>query len=286
MKLSTILVHLDHGEDCVRRVALAARLARQHNARLVGLVATGLRDGELAPDPHLLHRPEFMAASVNCLRARAQATAHLFNEWVRAQGPLSHEVRQVDGGSIDAMINHGHASDLLIVGQVDHARVDHDKTVDPTASALPAEALLHAGRPVLVVPFADPLVKTVATRIIVGWDGTREAAMALRDALPLMVQAEKVLLVSVCGEHSAPSSERLCIDETLAWLRRHGVAVQAEGRASTLSVAQTLWVCCSAFGADLLVAGGFGHSRFQQTLLGGTTREIMARMNLPVLLSH
>lgn len=285
MKLGTILVHLDHSDRCPARVGLAARMARSRGCHLVGLIPTGLHAGAIASDENPMHSTEFIAASADFLRLRADATAHLFKDLVRGAGQPSYEVRQVDGGSVDALIHHGHASDLIVVGQVDHARIDHDKTSDPTARDLPGQTLLHSGRPVLVVPCAGHF-EEIGKKVLVAWDGTREAAMALRDGLPLLDPAARVMLLSMRNEREAPDPRRLCIAETLTWLRRHGVDAQAEERVTALGIAQTLRVCAATFDADLIVMGGFGHTRFREAMLGGTTREVLARTNLPVLISH
>lgn len=284
MKLSTILVHLDHGEHCNRRVVLAAGLARQHGAHLVGLVSTGLHDGRLAPNGRLLQNPEFIAASAAFLRARAEATVHLFQHWMHGAQPVSYETRLVEGGSLDAMLRHGHSSDLLVIGQVDHGLIDHDKTAEPTARSMPAELLVHAGRPVLLVPSVGPLPEAVRD-VAVAWDGTRAAAVAMRDALPLLASAESVDLVTVHGAEDWTTSGSLCLPEMQAWLQRHGVQAQAR-EAYGPNIADALLAHCRDRGADLLVMGGFGHTRTREVILGGSTQEIMARMKLPVLFSH
>ncbi|VTU21942.1 universal stress protein [Variovorax sp. PBL-E5] len=285
MELGTILVHLDHSERCLARVGLAVRLARARGWHVVGLIPTGLRDGAIAPDAHPMRSPEFIGASADYLRLRADATAHLFKQIVRDSGQVSHEARLVDGGSADALIDHGHASDLIVVGQVDQARSDHDKTADATPRDLPGQAMLHSGRPVLVVPCAGHF-EEVGRKVMVAWDGTREAAMALRDSLPLLDPAARVMLISMRNERDAPDPRRLCVPETLAWLRRHGIDAQAEERVTALCITETLRVCAAHFGADLVVMGGFGHTRFREAMLGGTTREMLARAKLPVLISH
>jgi nucleotide-binding universal stress UspA family protein len=284
MNIGTILVHLDHTQRCAVRVELAARLARTHGCHLVGLVPTGLLDGTDPMDADLLRSTEFIAASADCLRLRAETTAHVFRDLVRGSGSLSYDVRLVDGQSVDATVRHGHASDLVIVGQVDHAKIDHDKTAD-VARDLPEQVVLHTGRPVLIVPCAGHFHE-VGKNILVAWDGTREAAMALRDALPLFAASARVTLVSLRKEGDAEAAAKLCIAETIAWLWRHGVDAKAEQRATTIGFADTLLSCASSMNIDLMVMGAYGHTRLREFVLGGVTREILARMNVPVLMAH
>lgn len=118
MHLGTILVHLDHTQRCAARVELAARLARQHGSHPIGLVPTGLYDGTALAGSSLTGSNEFAAVSDDRLRLSAEATAHGFQDHVRGSGPLSYDIRLVDGDAVEAVIHHGRASDLVIVGQV------------------------------------------------------------------------------------------------------------------------------------------------------------------------
>jgi len=285
MNLGTILVHLDHTERCVARVEFAASLARTHGSHLVGLVPTGLQDGTAPVDADLMRSTEFIAASADCLRLRAEATAHVFRDLVRRPETLSYEVRLVDGEHVDAVIRHGHTSDLIIVGQGDHGGLGHDKTADKIALDLPELAVLYSGRPVLIVPCTGHF-RDVGRNVQVAWDGTREAAMALRDALPLFGEASRVKLISLRNEGQVQDPGTLCIPSTIAWLRRHGIAADAEQHLSAADFADALLSCAASSGVDLMVMGGYGHSRVRERVLGGVTREILARMNVPVLMTH
>ena len=285
MHPGTILVHLDHSERCAARVELAARVAREHGSHLVGLVPTGLQDGTAPADERLMCDAEPIAGHADSLRLRAEAIAHVFRDLVRGSEPLSYDVRLVDGESVDAVIRHGRAGDLLIVGQVDHARVDHDKTADTLARDLPEQVMMHAGRPVLIVPCAGRF-RDLGKNVLVAWDGTREAAMALHDALPLLDGTSRVALVSLRKEGEAEDSGDLCVPQTIAWLLRHGIEAKAAQYPTTIGFADTLLSCAATMSADLMVMGGYGHTRLRELVLGGVTREVLARMNVPVLMSH
>lgn len=284
MNIGTILVHLDHMERCAVRVELAARLARAHGSHLVGLVPTGLLDGTAPMNADPTRSTESIAAAADGLRLRAEATAHVFRDLVRGSESLSYDVRLVDGEPVDATVRHGHASDLLVVGQVDHAKIDHDKTAD-VARDLPEQVVLHSGRPVLIIPCAGHFPE-VGKKVLIAWDGTREAAMAMRDALPLFSESAQVTLVSLRKEGDAEAGAKLCIPETIAWLWRHGVEAKAEQYVTTIGFADTLLSCASSMNIDLMVMGAYGHTRLRELVLGGVTREILARMNVPVLMAH
>lgn len=149
-----------------------------------------------------------------------------------------------------------------------------------------AEAVLFgSGRPVLVFP-EDGDVGQAATfeRVAVAWDGSRAAARALADALPLLKVAADVRLLTVVGEKASATAGLGA--EVLRHLARHGVKaaideVKAEGR----PIGKVLDAHVAA-NADLLVMGGFGHSRARDFLLGGATQSILRQPPGPVFLSH
>lgn len=279
MNLGTILVHLDHSAACASRVGLAASLARVHGSHLVALIPTGLYDGRIPADAMSRGDASFAAASADYLRVRAEAVAHVFKDQLRGPGPLSSEVRVVDEPSVDAVIRHGRASDLVIVGQ------DDDETDDMTARKLAEQVMLHVGRPVLVVPRAGS-VRQPGDKVLVAWDGSREAAMALRDALPLIAPASSVSLVSLQRAGETLDEGRLLIPQTLEWLQRHGLHAKAERQVVSTDFAQALLDSAARMDSDLLVMGGYGHTRMLELVLGGVTREILAGMKLPVLMAH
>lgn len=148
------------------------------------------------------------------------------------------------------------------------------------------DILRHSGRPVLVVPegYAGVLPPR---RALIAWKPTREASRAVADAMSLLAQAEivDVLVVDpVIGEAAYGGEPGADI---AAHLSRHGLRVEVETRSSmNFSVAYTLLDHARKTGADLLVAGGYGHSRLREAILGGTTRELLQTTHLPVLFSH
>jgi len=148
------------------------------------------------------------------------------------------------------------------------------------------DVLRHSGRPVLVVPDGASL-PVPPKRAVVAWKPTREAARAVADAMPLLRRAERVDVVVIdpaVGE-SAYGGEPGA--DIAAHLARHGLRVEVTVRPSmNYSVAYALLDHARTVGADLLVAGGYGHSRLREAVLGGSTRELLETAHLPVLFSH
>lgn len=171
----------------------------------------------------------------------------------------------------------GRCFDLSIVAQSD----DEDETaLDLIAEA----ALFESGRPVLIVPYIQkgPLHVDRAT---VCWDGSANAARAANDALPFLKLAKKVDLVTVSSAREV--SKALPEADILHHLARHGVKVESKSIPSPdLTVADAVLSYAADSGSNLLVMGGYGHSRMREFILGGMTRDILSSMTVPVLMAH
>ncbi|MFH0131861.1 universal stress protein [Variovorax sp. VaC1] len=279
MTLSTIAVHLDHTERCETRTVLAARLARLHGGHLVGIVTTGVQPDEAPASTHTEMADCIVGASLY-LRRRAESVAHVFRCRIAELTPPSFDARLVDGEPVDAVVDHGRTSDLIIVGQADERA-----TVDAAVRQLPEEVMLHAGRPVLIVPRAGRF-DAALDRVLVAWDGSREASMSLRGALPLLRKAAKVSLISLLRGGDANAGRTLCPAEMIAWLSRHGVQAGIEQRLTAMHFADALLDHATTMQSDLLVMGGYGHACARERMLGGVTRDVLARAAIPVFMAH
>ena len=276
MNIKTILVHLDHTDRCSARVDLAHGIARAQGAHLVGLLPSGLLEGTVPADVLPTGMTDYIAESARYLRQRAQAISDGFSA---GAGSISYEVRETDGTTIDSLIAHGRSSDLVVVGQEDRASGS-----DVPVRGLVAQVMLDAGRPVLVVPYAGKFAQ-VGQNVLVAWDGSRAAAVAMREALPLLTGARRVTLVSFRRTASSQGDE-LLIPEMTRWLQRHGVQATVEQHVTEIDTSDALLSRVSDVGADLVVMGGYGHSRLRERVLGGVTREVLAHMTVPVLIAH
>jgi len=165
--------------------------------------------------------------------------------------------------------------DLTIIGQ------SRERSGD---DALMAEAaLFESGRPVLFVPRIHTHAPKLS-RVVVAWDGSRTAARALADAQPVLDKADVIDVVSI-------SDPRLGYKELPGFnitrhLSRHGLNAELKRLPMSGDVGETLLSYAADAGADLLVMGGYGHSRLREIVLGGTTRTIMQSMTVPIFMSH
>jgi nucleotide-binding universal stress UspA family protein len=131
---------------------------------------------------------------------------------------------------------------------------------------------------------ADESAPFNCERIVVGWKDTREARRALVDALPFLERAKAVNVITISeGEADA---EREKLDQILAWLDAHGVSASSELIESDGGFVDVLESTARASHADLVVAGGYGHSRMRELLFGGMTRNLIAASSINRLFSN
>ena len=172
-------------------------------------------------------------------------------------------------------------ADLLLLGQSDSEN-------PPTLSAfsLPEKVVVEAGTPILVVPprgaFDD-----IGRHVLVTWDGSREAARAVRDALPLLKTAKRVSLLAVDPARQGHIHPTADAAGAAAHLARHGVRTEpTELPSGERSITTVLLAHLAALGADLLVMGAYGHPRLSEFMLGGTTQDLLETAPIPILTSH
>jgi nucleotide-binding universal stress UspA family protein len=280
MSFKTILAHLDHSNRSPARAALAARWASAHRAHLVGLVPTGLYDGVIPADALATGMTDFIAESADYLRRRAEAISREFRESVSAIGDVSYEVRLVDGGTIDAVVQHGRASDLVVLGQDDALNAR-----DIAVHGLVGPVLMEVGQPVLIVPSVGEF-EGAAKNAVVAWNGSRESAMTLHAALPALRCASSVTIVSFQHPKEEDDGLQPSTSDMRRFLSRHGVQATFERNVTDIDVADALLSRVADVGADLLVMGGYGHSRLRELILGGATRQVLTQLSVPVLMAH
>lgn len=279
MSLATIVVHLDAGARCPVRVRLAARIAARHGAHLVGVAATGWPDVILTLNSAVPDSLDIVGLSAASLRSRAEQVARDFEKLAPADGLASFEARVVEGEAVDEAIRHGRASDLVVVGQTDTA-----DPVEGVAYNFPQQVLVHAGTPVLVVPRSGD-IDDIGRRVLVAWKSTREAARALRDALPLLRSATSVTLLEV-DEPGGTAPTFGGAESAQQHLRRHSIDASVSRVESAADVGEVLLAQARDRACDLIVMGGYGHSRAREWIAGGTTRRLLVESDIAVLVSH
>jgi nucleotide-binding universal stress UspA family protein len=216
-------------------------------------------------------------------REEAQAAADnaiaRFEEAVRRNG-ISAGSHRLDASLAGAAQMFGRIArrfDLSIVRQAEPGKA-------PLEDLVIEAALFDAGRPVLVVPYIQKAVFTL-DRVMVCWDGGRNAARAVGDAMPFLERAKSVEVVIVHGD--AGKSDEIPGADIGEHLARHGLEVDVKRIVATEGkIMDTILSHAADAGTDFLVMGAYGHSRLREFILGGVTRGILSTMTVPVLLSH
>jgi nucleotide-binding universal stress UspA family protein len=293
--LQDIVVVLDNSAPSEIRLATAVALARQHAAHLTGLSALDL----LTParpvvrprgNPEVDTQPALMNwAAVNPLNypeaetlaaEEAERIEAVFWERLRSSG-LQGDWRVASGKSSETVVGRARHADLVILGQV-----DPDHPPPPAGRQLVESILMTSGRPVLVIPYVGRF-ETFSAKIIVGWNNSREAARAVNDAIPLLAKAASVTILEVNPIGREPATDDVTSADIARHLVRHGInAETARTVMTSISASDALLSYAADLSAEMLVVGGYGHSRLRELILGGVTRELLRHMTLPVLMSH
>jgi nucleotide-binding universal stress UspA family protein len=273
MTYTTLMVHFDSSRNAERRLRLALGVAEGFQATLIGIAGKSYLPTFLADGP---------AAEAGADDGERQEMADLLARiGVRFHALAKHAKHPQWRGLLDyannAVPNEARAADLVIIGR--------ERTPGDLYFALdPAVVILRAGRPVLVVP--DGIEALEARRVVVAWKDVREARRAVRDALPFLRDAQQVIIAEVC-EHGSETQSQQQIDDVTEYLRRHDVDVEAKAYLRTeKSVAHELLRFAGEARADLIVAGGYGHSRLGEWMLGGVTRSLLSDSPMCCLFSH
>lgn len=279
MSYKSIVVHLDASTRAQARLQIAIELSKRYGAFLRGVFCV------FAPDPRAFH---VMAGTAEYYeqheKARGQARGAIerifHGELSRAE--VNGQWTVATGNADDELPKFARRADLLIIGQDDPS--DPESFV---ASHFPENMVMATGRPVLVVPYAGSF-SSVGRRIMIAWDGSREATRAVHDALPLLKQAEQVIIVTINALNGEAPGTRIPGADLATLLARHNVVVTTLDLESVKDVptGEMLLARIEDTASDLVVMGGYGHTRWHELVLGGVTRTMLESMTVPVLMSH
>ncbi|SEP46668.1 Nucleotide-binding universal stress protein, UspA family [Rhodospirillales bacterium URHD0017] len=276
MGFKTILVHVDTGGSASARLKFSAELAARFAAHVTALYvrqpfqAPAFTDAGPAMDS--LYRTYENAAKAD----EATATA-AFGELVGGTG-LSSDWRVTDGLAEEVVAAHARYVDLVVVGQA-----EPDSPATTTPADLAETVAISGERPVLIVPHIG-VTKPPGKTVLLCWNGTREAARAATGALPILKQADKVILLLIDAKSDGDEQPGANVAR---WLVRHGVkAVVQRDTAAGSSVGGVILSRAADQDADLIVMGLYGHSRMREWVLGGASRTLLASMTVPLLVAH
>jgi len=272
-----ILVNLTQGADQDPAAIFAVSLAAHFKAHLTSFAVTYEID---VPPFYMGAVPtDFIDAQMQENQTLAAGSAQRFRVLADASG-VTHDVREVSaslGVAANAFAEMARLYDLTVVAQPNPDRPGPEEVIAETA-------LLDSGRAVLLVPYVQKAPYSTG-RVVVAWDGSRAAARALNEGLPLLHPAKSVEIF--CVQRGSSPAADVGVD-VVRHLARHQIAAQVRTLhlGSNDGVAEAILNEVSDQAADLVIMGGYGHSRLKELVFGGVTREIVSTMTVPVLMAH
>jgi nucleotide-binding universal stress UspA family protein len=273
--IKDIVVNLSVGTSRDVATDFAASVAATFNAHLTGVA--------FLYEPLAPVADGFPAEAMQSQRTEnekaAKAAVAKFEEAVR-RAAISAESRMLDvpvASAANIFANIARRFDVTVMSQPEPHKLALERLIVEAA-------LFGSGRPVLIVPYIQRTGLKL-DRVMVGWDGSRSAARAVADAIPLLVRAKATEVVIVSSEPA--KSDEMPGADIAHHLARHGAKVELKSIVTAeTDVANTILSHAADTSADFLVMGGYGHSRLREFILGGVTRGILCSMTIPTLMSH
>lgn len=213
-------------------------------------------------------------------RSHAASERKKILDWL-ARAAHNFDVRDVsveDALESNELIAHARMADLVVIARAGaHERARR---------AMLERVLFRSGRPVLLMPEGSRQERTWG-RALIGWDAKAQAMHAVNGALPLLRQAREIIVATVDAKPSKSGHGQAPGHDIAAYLASHGVRVEVRNLDSLgRSEGRTLLDEAASAGADMLVMGAYGHSRAQEFLFGGVTREVLSAAPVPLFLAH
>ena len=280
MSYRTILVHCNDRRRIETLLAPAVNLADAFQAHLIGLSV--VPPVVVVPTGAALGPPAIVDAHCELYRAENPAMQAAFEATTGGRGFVA-EWRDDDAGAFgvaDCVLPYARTADLVVASQTDPEWPGTDRL------DIAERLAMEAGRPVLIVPNAG-VHRRVGEQVLVAWNGRREAARAVFDALPILRGANAVNVVWINQRPEREHGQDIPTADICTALTRHGVKCEATEQVSPRGgVGETLLACAREMSADLLVMGCYGHARLREFVFGGASRHVLSHMTIPVLMSH
>jgi nucleotide-binding universal stress UspA family protein len=275
VKYRSLMVYLDLGQSNESALRIACDLADRFKSRVIGATAG------------FPHMPIYLG-DTDALDVREADCQQLNKAVAGHEGRFRAALGSVDGlrewrsdaaSPADFLTSEARAADLLIVG-----RRENGIRFIPNQSLDIGDALMRAGRPMLVVPPRKTFL--ALNRVLIAWKETAEARKAVAAALPLLESAQEVMIVEITSdERENEIASRRAID-VATWLQQYNIAATASAELCAGDVGGYLDAIAVENGADIIVAGAYGHSRLREWAFGGVTRHLLQQGSTCALLMH
>lgn len=274
---STLMVHLELGRDNAALLGITGDLAERFDTDVIGIVAGQLISIAAGDD---CVSPAVIEQDRNEVAAQIKAAEDEFRT------ALQYRSRQIEWRSIPSCVKlteyiatQMRSADLLITGVNSRG-----SWLDPARRVDTADLIMQVGRPVLVAP--AQVQKLWAKGILVGWKDTRETRRAVAGALPFLIAAKRVVVVECVANAIEIAEGRKNAQDVCDWLGRHDVSAESLALVADDDCTAPLEAIAQNEGADLVVAGAYGHTRLHEWVLGGVTRDLLLQAQQCSLLSH
>lgn len=280
MSYKTILVCLTTETNAERLMKAACAVARKFDAHLIGLHT---RQAMLVHPGVAVHlTPQSIEAFNDAQNRQAEQIQTIFEQQT-ANETFANEWRLVNadaGSASEQLVEQARRADLVIMSQADP---EHDRA---DQSDIQRDVIQGSGRPVIVIPNVGEYTQ-FGNNIMIGWSATREATRALHDAIPFVRDKGEATVMWVT--HSERDADYLgqSAAEVASGLERHGInTTVTHWQNADIKIGDALLNEASENGADMIVTGAFGHSRFYDFAIGATTTHLLKHMTVPVLFSN
>jgi len=287
--IKTVLIPASGSDTDTRVFATALAVAKPSGAHL-RFFHLHLSPGEAAVHaPHVEFAiGDALASALETLRQRGDALSANAFEHCRdfceiqdvrlhrdpgESGTVSASWTEETRGAMSRLMFHARHSDVVVLGR--------PRNRDYMPLGLIEALLMGSGRPIILAP-EGPAPEAIKT-VVVGWKEAPEASRALAAAIPLLEQAERVVLLAIAEEGAASKEALDDLARQLAW---HGISPEVHITSDSAPARNQLQRVAAQLQADLLVVGGFGHGQFRERMFGGVTQALLDEAKIPVFMAH
>jgi nucleotide-binding universal stress UspA family protein len=279
MTFKTIVAIVQGEKDEDRLLDCVLPLANHFKSHLIGVHAEAMPVSYTTPMG--FPDAEFIHVSTERNEKRAAELGHRYSSRCLADG-VSAEWRSVESFSGDSALSSlsiARCADLIVA-------VQSNPNGDSISSANLEGLLFEAGRPVLFIPYAAPVTGTFR-KVLVAWNGSREAARAVFDALPFIMDADETEILVIDADEDTTQDGEAAGSDIAASLGRHGVqATVVNEKSAGLSVGTVIENHAAEAKPDMIVMGAYSHSWLREFLFGGATRTLLQSMPVPTFMSR
>jgi len=275
--MKDLLVYLDGSFEDETRINQAEALAGQHSAHLTGILCNAL------PELTVTSAPVYASEDM-ILRLQKEAVAQGDRDHVALKERFQklvvpNELRRLD--IISGQIGETLASECRTADAIIGTRLYGHDLANPE---ILETVLFESGSACLLAP--PKMAPASYDTVLIAWNNSSQAARAVLSALPILQKAKNVIIVMV-HKHEPPEYQQEAPGADIAiHLSRHGISAEIEHLSGWHNPAEALLEEAKNRSADLIVMGGYGHSRFREWVLGGVTRDVLTSATIPILLAH